>query len=67
MEIGLLGKRKKDFYAKVFEALSDLDKDFRIFCCNLANYNPQALIEWKKILWENTGTLGQHYYQKELP
>jgi len=39
---------------KVFEALSDLDKDLEFFAVNLANYNPQALIEWKKILWENT-------------
>ncbi|WP_047417468.1 enoyl-CoA hydratase/isomerase family protein [Cellulophaga sp. Hel_I_12] len=46
--------KEKGLYAKVFEGLSDLDKDLEFFASNLANYNPQALTEWKKILWENT-------------
>ena len=46
--------KEKGLYAKVFETWSDLDKDLEFFAANLANYNPQALMDWKKILWENT-------------
>jgi methylglutaconyl-CoA hydratase len=46
--------QEKGLFAKVFNNLNDLDKELDYFSTNLANYNPQALEEWKKILWENT-------------
>jgi len=46
--------QEKGLFAKVFNTLNDLDKELDYFSTNLANYNPQALEEWKKILWENT-------------
>jgi methylglutaconyl-CoA hydratase len=46
--------QEKGLFAKVFNNLNDLDKELDYFSTNLANFNPQALEEWKKILWENT-------------
>jgi len=46
--------REKGLYARVFETVKELDKEIGIFAEKLASYNPEALIEMKKILWENT-------------
>ncbi|MDT0643603.1 enoyl-CoA hydratase/isomerase family protein [Zunongwangia sp. F363] len=46
--------KEKGMYAKVFESVKDLDKEIDIFTQKLASYNPQALLEMKKILWKNT-------------
>lgn len=46
--------KEKGLYARVFESINDLDKEIEIFSEKLASYNPQALIEMKKILWKNT-------------
>jgi methylglutaconyl-CoA hydratase len=47
--------KEKGLYAKVFESIKDLDNEIELFTENLASYNPQALIEMKKILWKDTG------------
>lgn len=46
--------KEKGLYAKVFESISDLDKEVQILSGKLAGYNPEALSEMKKVLWENT-------------
>lgn len=46
--------KEKGLYAQVFESIAELDKEVDIFTQKLASYNPQALIEMKKILWKNT-------------
>ena len=46
--------REKGLYARVFETVKDLDKEVHFFAEKLASYNPDALLEMKKILWENT-------------
>jgi len=46
--------QEKGLYAKVFENLEDLDKEVDFFTHKLATYNPAALFEWKKALWNNT-------------
>ncbi len=46
--------KEKGLYARVFDSLKDLDKEIAIFSEKLASYNPDALFEMKKILWENT-------------
>lgn len=46
--------QEKGLYARVFESVKDLDKEIAIFTEKLASYNPEALFEMKKILWENT-------------
>lgn len=47
--------QEKGLYARVFDSIKELDKEVAIFSEKLASYNPQALYEMKKILWENTG------------
>ncbi len=47
--------QQKGLYAKVFESLKEMDKELEFFSEKLASYNPEALAEWKKVLWENTG------------
>ncbi len=47
--------QQKGLYAKVFESLKEMDKELKFFSEKLASYNPEALEEWKKVLWQNTG------------
>jgi methylglutaconyl-CoA hydratase len=45
---------QKGLYAKVVQNQEELDQEIAVFVNRLANYNPEALIEIKKIFWENT-------------
>ena len=46
--------KEKGLFAKVFETTKELDEEVELFANKLASYNPQALSEMKKVLWENT-------------
>ncbi|WBL25808.1 enoyl-CoA hydratase/isomerase family protein [Zunongwangia sp. HGR-M22] len=46
--------KDKGLYARVFENIKDLDKEVELFAEKLAFYNPQALLEMKKLLWKGT-------------
>jgi len=46
--------QEKGLYAKVFEDIKELDKELDIFTQKLSNYNPEALADMKKVLWEGT-------------
>jgi len=46
--------KEKGLYAKVFENVQELDKELEIFAQKLAGYNPEALADMKKVLWEGT-------------
>ncbi|MDP5105464.1 MAG: enoyl-CoA hydratase/isomerase family protein [Polaribacter sp.] len=46
--------KDKGLYAKVFETIKELDEEVEILASKLASYNPEALSEMKKVLWENT-------------
>ncbi|TXD54073.1 MULTISPECIES: enoyl-CoA hydratase/isomerase family protein [unclassified Polaribacter] len=46
--------KEKGLYAKVLENIKELDKEVEILVEKLSSYNPQALSEMKKVLWENT-------------
>lgn len=46
--------KEKGLYARVFDSIKELDREVEIFTEKLASYNPQALLEMKKVLWENT-------------
>lgn len=50
--------QEKGLYAKVFENVTDLDKELDIFTQKLAGYNPEALSDMKKVLWEGTENWG---------
>ena len=46
--------KEKGLYSEVFESIRDLDMELDILSNNLASYNPVALAEMKKTLWEGT-------------
>lgn len=46
--------KEKGLYAKVFDTLEELDKEVSFFAEKLASYNPEALHEWKAVLWKDT-------------
>lgn len=46
--------KEKGLYAKVFENIKELDDEVDFLAHKLASYNPSALAEMKKVLWQNT-------------
>jgi len=46
--------KEKGLFTKVFDSIEALDKEIDFFTQKLSAYNPQALYEWKKVLWEGT-------------
>ena len=46
--------QEKGLYARVFEKTGEMDKELDFFTEKLAGYNPAALFEMKKALWEGT-------------
>ncbi len=46
--------KDKGLYNKVFESISELDKELEFLTEKLVSYNPEALYEMKKALWINT-------------
>ncbi len=50
--------QEKGLYARVFESASEMDKELEFFAEKLASYNPSALYEMKKVLWEGTEKWG---------
>lgn len=44
----------KGLYAATYEKTEELDEALVNFCAKLANYNPEALVEMKKVFWEGT-------------
>ncbi len=46
--------KEKGLFARVFDNNREMDRSIEILSEKLAGYNPEALKEWKKILWKNT-------------
>ncbi|MFS4492622.1 enoyl-CoA hydratase/isomerase family protein [Maribacter sp. 2308TA10-17] len=46
--------QEKGLFSRVFDSMKELDKDLEFFVEKLASYNPEALAEWKKVLWKDT-------------
>ncbi len=46
--------KEKGLYAKVFETINEMDKEVDNLALRLSQYNPEALKEMKKVLWEGT-------------
>ena len=44
----------KGLYANTFETIEELDAAIADFSTKLSSYNPEALLEMKKVLWEGT-------------
>lgn len=46
--------RQKGLYAKVYDSMEALDEAVQIFAENLCKYNPEAMKEMKKVMWQGT-------------
>jgi methylglutaconyl-CoA hydratase len=46
--------KEQGLYAKVYDSIADMDKEVDIHLQKLATYNPEALSEMKKVLWQGT-------------
>lgn len=46
--------REKGLYATVFETIEELDEAVQKFAAHLCTYNPEAMMEMKKIFWRGT-------------
>ena len=46
--------KEKGLYARVFESQSEMDAEVHVLANKLASYNPEALSQMKKVLWEGT-------------
>lgn len=46
--------KEKGLYANVFDTIEEMDKEVEILSLKLANYNPDALLQMKRVLWEGT-------------
>lgn len=46
--------QEKGLYANTFETVEELDDAIAYFSAKLSSYNPEALLEMKKVLWEGT-------------
>ncbi len=46
--------QEKGLYSKVYDSINAMDTDLDFFSNKLAAYNPAALYELKKVLWEGT-------------
>jgi methylglutaconyl-CoA hydratase len=55
---------QKELYAKVFETVTELDQEITAFANKLAAYNPEALTEMKKVLWEGTENWNTLLYER---
>jgi len=46
--------KEKGLFSKVFDDMNELDKELDFHAQKLADYNPEALEEWKSVLWQGT-------------
>lgn len=51
--------KEKGLFSKVFDDIKTMDKELHFFIEKLVSYNPEALQEMKKVLWEGTEHWGQ--------
>jgi len=56
--------KEKGMYAKVFDTIEDLNSELESFTAKLASYNPEALSEMKKVLWEGTENWDSLLYER---
>jgi len=50
----LNGQNKKDSFLKYYETIDELDAAILTFATNLCTYNPEAMMEMKKVFWAGT-------------
>ena len=57
-------KKKKGLFSEVFETIEDLDIRLEEYTKELSSYNPDALLEMKKVLWEGTSHWDSLLYER---
>jgi methylglutaconyl-CoA hydratase len=55
---------EKGLYADIFDSLSELNEATLAFAKKLAAYNPDALVEMKKVFWEGTENWDELLYER---
>jgi methylglutaconyl-CoA hydratase len=55
---------EKGLYLEVFDSIVDMDSALEVFVSKLTSYNPEALTEIKKVLWENTDHWDKLLYER---
>ena len=55
---------EKGLYAKTFETVAELDTELELLTTKLAGYNPEALTDMKKVLWEGTENWDTLLYER---
>ncbi len=55
---------QKGLYTKVLATTAELDTEITAFANKLAGYNPKALVEMKKVLWEGTENWNNLLYER---
>ena len=56
--------KEKGLFSRVFETVRDMDEYVGILSQKLASYNPEALIEMKKVFWQDTDHWDQFLAEK---
>jgi methylglutaconyl-CoA hydratase len=56
--------KEHGLYAKVYETIAEMDKEIDVLAQKLASYNPEALADMKKILWENASNWESLLYER---
>jgi methylglutaconyl-CoA hydratase len=46
--------QEKVLFSEIFSTITEMDNALEKFATTLSNYNPEALVEMKKVFWENT-------------
>lgn len=54
----------KGLFTQLFSSLDELDNSLSNFALNLASYNPEALTEIKKVIWEGTENWNTLLYER---
>ena len=55
---------QKGLFTKVFASTTELDTEISAFANKLAAYNPEALLEMKKVFWEGTENWSTLLYER---
>lgn len=56
--------KEHKLYAEVFPSIEEMDIAMQNFTTKLAIFNPEALTEMKKVLWEGTESWGELLYER---
>lgn len=56
--------KEKGLYTEIFETIELLDEHLKNFTHELSTYNPEALVEMKKVFWEGTNHWENLLYER---